>query len=132
MPGFDPDKLLIVLGMPRRGTTSLYHSREAVITGIDTVFPRPVIRKVRLAVDKATMSKTRPEEVPLTEEAKQLGERRLGGDREWVNQLFAEHKIQLGDGTPFEPQPASAGSVRRRELGTAPVQRAEAPAQPEA
>ena len=78
-------------------------SREAVITGIDTVFPRPFIRKVRLAVDKATMLKTLPEDVPLTEEEKQLAEQRFAPDRAWVDELFAEHTIQLGDGTPFEP-----------------------------
>ena len=25
MPGFDPDKLIVVVGMPRGGTTSMYH-----------------------------------------------------------------------------------------------------------
>jgi hypothetical protein len=77
-------------------------SRESVITAIDTVFPRSFIRRARLAVDAWTMPKNaESDQVPLTEAELKLAEQRLGGDRAWVNELFQDHPIQLGDGRPF-------------------------------
>lgn len=88
-------------------------SREAVIDTIDAVFPRSVIRRVRLAVDKATMPKAPPEETPLTQEEHELAERRLGADRIWVDALFSRHPIQLGNGAPFEAR--TAGTEARAQ-----------------
>lgn len=75
--------------------------RHLVISTIDTLFPRPFIRKVRLGVDKWTMPKKAERRIPLTEAELELAERRLGADRDWVDALFAQHPIQLGDGRPF-------------------------------
>jgi hypothetical protein len=77
-------------------------SRESVITAIDTIFPRSFIRRARLAVDAWTMPKnSESDQVPLTEVELKLAEQRLGGDRLWVNELFRDHPIQLGNGKPF-------------------------------
>jgi hypothetical protein len=81
-------------------------SRESVISTIDTVLPRPVIRRVRLAVDRWTMPKTDNSGIPLSEAELAVAEKRLGPDRDWVNELFRTRAIQLGDGSPFySPQP---------------------------
>lgn len=80
-------------------------SRESVITAIDTVFPRSFIRRVRLAVDSWTMPKSDSQAtLPLTIDELKLAEKRLTGDREWVNNLFRNHKIRLGDGRAFDGQ----------------------------
>lgn len=84
-------------------------SRESVITAIDTIFPRSFIRRVRLAVDAWTMPKnSNVDTTPLTLEELKLAERRMSGDREWVNNLFRDHKIQLGDGRPYDGSPDTA------------------------
>ena len=76
-------------------------SREAFITTLDTLLPRPVIRRGRLAVDKLTMPKTETKHRGLTSDELALAERRLGGDRDWVDEFFRTEPIQLGDGQPF-------------------------------
>lgn len=82
-------------------------SREQVISAIDAVFPRSVIRRARIAFDRATMPKKAPEAPLLSPENLALAERRLGPDRKWVRSLFAERSMFLGDGSPFEA-PAAA------------------------
>lgn len=82
-------------------------SRESIISAIDTLFPRPVIRRVRLAVDKWTMPKGEQNRVPLTDAELELAEQRLGADRDWVNEFFKDHPIQLGDGRAFSPRRAT-------------------------
>lgn len=79
-------------------------SRESVISAIDTVFPRPFIKRARLFIDDLTMPKKPWPRVPLTDEELALAEKRFGGDREWVNELFSVHPIQLGNGQPFGSQ----------------------------
>ena len=94
-------------------------SREAVISTIDTVFPRPVIRRVRLAADKWTMPTKEVPPSPLSDAELAFAERRLGPDRDWVDQLFRTHAIQLGDGRPFAATPAAPQAVcPRRQDGT--------------
>jgi hypothetical protein len=77
-------------------------SREAVISAIDAIFPRPFIRRVRLAVDKMTMPEKGPECLPLTEEEHALAERRFVADRDFIDALFKTAPIQTGTGAPFE------------------------------
>jgi hypothetical protein len=77
-------------------------SRESMISAIDTTFPRSFIRRVRLAVDQWTMPGTPPATIPLTEEERRLAERRLGGDREWVNDLFRDAPMLLGNSERFD------------------------------
>lgn len=81
-------------------------SREAVISAIDTVFPRPFIRRVRLAVDKITMPATGPDRLPLTQEEHALAERRFAADRDFIDALFKTAPIQTGTGAPFEASPS--------------------------
>lgn len=78
-------------------------SRESVISTIDTLVPRPVIRRVRLAVDQWTMPKASDTKVPLTDAELAVAEERLGADRDWVNELFGSQPIQLGDGREYGP-----------------------------
>jgi hypothetical protein len=83
-------------------------SREQVISAIDAVFPRPVIRKARLAFDRMTMPKSPPETPLLDPEDLALAERRLGPDRRWVKSLFADRSMFLGDGSPFDAAAVAA------------------------
>lgn len=82
-------------------------SRESVISAIDMVFPRPMIRRVRFAMDKWTMPSTEAR-IPLSDAELAVAERRLGTDRDWVNELFRSHAVQLGDGRPFVSCQSSA------------------------
>jgi hypothetical protein len=75
-------------------------SREAVISTIDTVFPRAFIKRARVTVDAMTMPKKAWPSVPLSEAEINLAERRMSSDREWVDQLFSKHQILLGTGQP--------------------------------
>jgi len=98
-------------------------SRESVISAIDTLFPRPLIRRVRLAADSLTMPGGDRPGPTLAEADLQLAEARLGADRDWVNSLFADHPVLLGDGRPFEPpcplRPAGAPVATTVEPETA-------------
>lgn len=82
-------------------------SREQVISAIDFAFPRSVIRKARLAFDRATMPKKAPDLPRLSPAELELAERRLGPDRLWVKSLFAERAIFLGDGSSLDAAAAA-------------------------
>ena len=85
------------------------------------MFPRSVIRRVRLAVDKWTMPTKEVPRSPLSDAELAYAERRLGPDREWVDQLFGTRTIQLGDGRPFVATSAAQQAVRPQSPDGTPL-----------
>ena len=65
------------------------------------------------------MPKKAETQIPLTEAELEIAEKRLGADREWVNALFAQHAIQLGDGRPFPSRGTLHGKRKARLRSTA-------------
>jgi hypothetical protein len=73
-----------------------------------------MIRRVRFAMDKWTMPSTEAR-IPLSDAELAVAERRLGTDRDWVNELFRSHAVQLGDGRPFVSCQSNAAQNAREE-----------------